>query len=354
MLGSEEPASIPERISLEEVDTLRARGAQVLVMDARSPRTFEEIGIPTLSPSGSIPTVPSRRRSGWTPQGGLARRLLCLKERGHGAPGWRSISGGPAGAGRGADRRLGRVVAPHPGAGCSPQPMARSWNRWPWIALAGVVALVCVGYLEIFSPDVGNHLASGRWILAHGWPDHDPLTWTRTDTPYVDLLWGWHVLLWVLYRWGGTLPLVLTGIVLPLATCALLVHRGARMRASGPVRPRAASSSAWETFGSCGRTLASWLLLNLVLLSLESGVVWPLPLLLLVWVMPPCSSWGRSSSVPTPPRSRCKEGRPTGGCSCGQGSRRLPVSSIPGGSTGSCSRWSSSPSCRDRARSRQR
>src|SRR4029078_8288844 len=102
-------------------------------------------------------------------------------------------------------------------------------TRPSWIALAAVCATACVlGYLEIFSPDVGNHLASGRFILAHGWPDKDPLTWTRTDASYVDLLWGWHVLLLALSRGGVTLLLLLTGILLPPAGCPLLVQRPRR------------------------------------------------------------------------------------------------------------------------------
>lgn len=159
-------------------------------------------------------------------------------------------------------------------------------SRPSWIALAAVCALACVlGYLDIFSPDVGNHLASGRWILAHGWPDHDPLTWTRMDTPYVDLLWGWHVFLWVLYRWGGTLPLVLTGIGLTLATFALLVHRVRRqdpwlLVLCAPALLLFGLGNLWELRPH----LASWILLNLVLLALESGTFWALPLVMLVWV----------------------------------------------------------------------
>ena len=159
-------------------------------------------------------------------------------------------------------------------------------RRPSWIALAAVCAVACVlGYLEIFSPDVGNHLASGRFILAHGWPDKDPLTWTRTDAPYVDLLWGWHVLLWILYRWGGTLLLVLTGILLTLASYALLVHRTRRQDAAllplcAPALLLFGLGNLWELRPH----LASWLLLGLVLLALESKTSWALPLVMLVWV----------------------------------------------------------------------
>ncbi len=45
ILVSDEQEKLPERMSLEEVDALRARGEQVIVVDARSHRTYDEIGI---------------------------------------------------------------------------------------------------------------------------------------------------------------------------------------------------------------------------------------------------------------------------------------------------------------------
>jgi hypothetical protein len=79
----------------------------------------------------------------------------------------------------------------------------------------------------------------------------------------VDLLWGWHVLLWVLYRWGGTLLLVLTGILLTLASYALLVHRTRRQDPAllplcAPALLLFGLGNLWELRPH----LASWLLLG--------------------------------------------------------------------------------------------
>ena len=155
-----------------------------------------------------------------------------------------------------------------------------------WVLAAGM------GYLEIFSPDVGNHLASGRWIVEHrAWPGNDPLTWTRTERPYVDLLWGWHVLLWVLYRSGGTLPMVLTGIGLTLVSFALLVLR--TLRQDARLLPLCAPALLLFCLGNLWELrphIASWLLLNLVLLALEEfrrgqvRALWALPPLMFLWV----------------------------------------------------------------------
>lgn len=45
ILASDEQEKLPERMSLEEMDALRARGEQVIVVDARSHRTYDQIGI---------------------------------------------------------------------------------------------------------------------------------------------------------------------------------------------------------------------------------------------------------------------------------------------------------------------
>ncbi|HEX5043405.1 MAG TPA: cation:proton antiporter [Candidatus Polarisedimenticolaceae bacterium] len=46
VLAGEEQEKLPERMSLEEVDALRARGEEVVMLDARSHRSYDDIGIP--------------------------------------------------------------------------------------------------------------------------------------------------------------------------------------------------------------------------------------------------------------------------------------------------------------------
>src|SRR5690349_1734497 len=73
---------------------------------------------------------------------------------------------------------------------------------------AATVALVVVagwlGCVELLDSDVWWHLASGRWIVANrGVPRLDPFSFASADRPWIDLHWGFQVLLWMVYRAGG-------------------------------------------------------------------------------------------------------------------------------------------------------
>ena len=57
LAAKEESAPLPERISLEEVDALRARGEPVTMLDVRSHRSYDQIGIPD---PGAIRLDPDR------------------------------------------------------------------------------------------------------------------------------------------------------------------------------------------------------------------------------------------------------------------------------------------------------
>ncbi len=163
--------------------------------------------------------------------------------------------------------------------------MKRTYRAWGLLAAVLVLA-VALGWREIFSPDIGFHLASARWIVSHGaWPCTDPLTFTGVDRPYVDLQWLYQLGLLAANAVGGTRAMTAGNIALTLASFVLMAFRGARRSGRLEVWHAAlllvaAMGNLWEIRPQ----VCSWLLLNLVLLAAHQKrwVAWPV--LMLLWV----------------------------------------------------------------------
>src|SRR5438105_12605385 len=104
-------------------------------------------------------------------------------------------------------RVLGRLTVSPP----APRPRT--------ILLACVVVVSAVGFAgPVADPDFWYHVATGRWILAHGQlPHHDLYTFTVPTHSWVDYEYLSEVLLWLLYSHGG---LVAVSIAFGLLTWA--------------------------------------------------------------------------------------------------------------------------------------
>jgi hypothetical protein len=77
------------------------------------------------------------------------------------------------------------------------------------LALVAAAAFL-LGCYEMADSDVWWHISGGRWILAHGRvPGLDPFTFGSADRLWVDIHWGFEVLLALAYRSGGVAALVL-------------------------------------------------------------------------------------------------------------------------------------------------
>lgn len=84
----------------------------------------------------------------------------------------------------GRDRAASRPDAARPRVPAFPQ---RAWVAWAALAIAGVLA-VTFAWREETSLDLGFHVATGKWILAHrAWPQVDPFTYTVADHRYITM-----------------------------------------------------------------------------------------------------------------------------------------------------------------------
>ncbi len=102
----------------------------------------------------------------------------------------------------------------------SQDPRELFWGR---LLFASVLAWTFLGLcFPLFDTDFWWHLKTGEWILANRQvPYIDLYTFTDADKPWIDLHWGFQILITVLYRAGG-IPLV-TLVKAALITAAVAV-----------------------------------------------------------------------------------------------------------------------------------
>lgn len=93
------------------------------------------------------------------------------------------------------------------------------------LMLAGFVALAfLLGVTQIADTDIWWHLRTGELILERGSiPQTDWFTYTNPESPWIDLHWGFQLLLTLLWRAGGAAAIILATATCGAATFALLI-----------------------------------------------------------------------------------------------------------------------------------
>jgi hypothetical protein len=145
----------------------------------------------------------------------------------------------------------------------------------------------------VVDPDVGLHLAGGRWIAEHrAVPETDPFTWTVADHPTVAYHWLFQLALHGALGAVGIPGLALLRLVLVLATGLLVADllrlRGVSALAGALVALSALLASEWRF--ALRPELTSLLLAAATLAVVErrrqgrSAPLWCLPVIFLLWV----------------------------------------------------------------------
>lgn len=143
----------------------------------------------------------------------------------------------------------------------------------------------------MYDTDFWWHLRTGEWILeTHSIPGIDLYTFTDIDRPWIDLHWGFQILITVLYHLGGV-PLV-TLCKAGITSAAVAVA----WQAGGISQPAWKKAVVWVLPIVCitGRANERPEMLSLLFLAVwlwiathsdhRPGWIWFLPLLQLVWV----------------------------------------------------------------------
>jgi tetratricopeptide (TPR) repeat protein len=156
-----------------------------------------------------------------------------------------------------------------------------------------LLLLAVLGWRSVVDPDVGLHLAGGRWIAEHAAvPETDPFTWTVSDHPTVAYHWLFQLGLYGVERLAGIPGLAVLRLALLLATGLLLADllrlRRVAVLPGTLVALAALLASEWRF--ALRPELASLLLASATLSIVErrregrSAPLWLLPILFLLWV----------------------------------------------------------------------
>lgn len=101
------------------------------------------------------------------------------------------------------------------------------------LSLLALFAFICIlvlaltlSFREIDSPDIGLHLAPGKWMLSHlSFPTTEIFTYGASGNSYVDLYWLYQVTVAILERLGGPLLLVSFNALFILAALTVMCRR---------------------------------------------------------------------------------------------------------------------------------
>ena len=114
---------------------------------------------------------------------------------------------------------------------------ARDLGILAFVAFLAILVLsLAFSFRQIDSPDIGLHLAPGKWILAHhAFPASDMFTYGGVNHQYVDLYWLYQVFMALLDGLGGPFLLVLANALFIAGAFIVLYRRSVSQPGASPV-----------------------------------------------------------------------------------------------------------------------
>jgi len=165
-----------------------------------------------------------------------------------------------------------------------------------WAVISVCIMVFVMGLLKIYSPDLGFHLQSARYILDHHQFIYtDSFSYGSEGSPYYDLQWIFQLFIYGLHHIGGEKLLVIANALLITASMALVCKRFIKSAGIGIDNSKlglfalmAALLVQPLTFEIRPHVL-SWIFLNLTLIVLayykkgNTKAIYCLPIIMLVW-----------------------------------------------------------------------
>ncbi len=172
--------------------------------------------------------------------------------------------------------------------------LAASTPRWAiGLALLGIVALfLTLSMQRIWASDLWWQLRTGQYILEHGFPITDALSYTVPNNAWVELRWLFCVTILKLYELGGaTLLIVFESAMLAAAFGIYAWHcRKAVLLPLGTLALALGIMTAYQRF-VVRPELVTYLLMAVFIVTLDARrkggarrMIWALPVLQVLWV----------------------------------------------------------------------
>ncbi len=165
------------------------------------------------------------------------------------------------------------------------------------VSVAMVLIMIFImGLLKIYSPDLGFHLKSAEWIIAHKQFIYtDSFSVSSEGGQYFDLQWLYQLLIYGLYTQGAAV-LVIANALLVTISFALLLFRFVKITESDNNKMKLALFAfitllfVQPLSFEIRPHVLSWIYLNLTLFFLESykrantKALFALPIIMLLWI----------------------------------------------------------------------
>jgi hypothetical protein len=166
-----------------------------------------------------------------------------------------------------------------------------SWGWEKYFPAAILLWTFLLGCTPMVNFDIWWHLRTGAWIVENGWvPVTDLYTYTDPNQSWIDLHWGFQLLVLWLFSMGGVNLLVLAKATCLTATIAI------GWRATGNTWPHWVKTLCWILPVICisGRSMVRPEMLSLIFLAIwlwlaenatrRPRLIWVLPVLQILWV----------------------------------------------------------------------
>lgn len=162
---------------------------------------------------------------------------------------------------------------------------ALSKINWSYIVIAGSFFLYWYNNAHSIDPDLGWHLRMGQYILQHGIPKNDPLSYSMPSYFYIYHDWLQNIIIYLLFQYVGNI--ITAGIYALLGVLPLVVIYRA-MPKKRYLIPFLLTALSLYPFIGIRTQIINWLFFSVLILYISNKLTWQkygyiIPIIMLIW-----------------------------------------------------------------------